>query len=194
MINKSILFGAALGLSTFAVSAGAATNTATTATTSSNPAAAVEVKPTDAQISAALTTANEAEIKAAKAAEKKGVDKEVKEFASHMIAEHKKNLEDHKALVKKLNMKPDMSFPVVADLKKTSASQEAELKKQKGPAFDKTYIDQQDAAHTTLLADLTDKFIPNVENSEMKNFLENTKSHVEAHLTRARNIQTRLTR
>lgn len=152
------------------------------------------LKPTEGQISAILTTANEGEIKAAQLAEKKGVDKEVKDFAAMMIKEHEKNLEDAKALSKKNNIKPDPSSSLVADLKKASASQEAELNKQKGPEFDRTYINQQVAVHTTLLDDLNNKLIPNAQNSDLKNHLENTKSHVEAHLVRARNIQTRLTR
>lgn len=150
--------------------------------------------PTEAQIAGILKTANEGEIKAAKMAEKKASDKEVEDFATQMITEHNKNTADFQDLAKKHNLKTDLNSETVKGLKKTSQTNEGALKKVSGPAFDKMYMEQQIAAHQTVLAELEGKLIPNAQNSDFKNFLENTKSHVEEHLKHATNIQTKLTR
>lgn len=157
-------------------------------------AAETAVTPTEAQIAGIVKTANEGEVKAAKTAEKKASDKEVKDFASHMIHEHTKNTADFQELAKKLKLKTDLNSATVKSLNQTSQSNDAALKKVSGPAFYKIYMEQQIAAHQTVLAELEGKLIPNAQNQDFKNFLENTKSHVEEHLKQAQNIQTKLTR
>lgn len=146
----------------------------------------------DKQIAEVLEEANDAEIDAAKLAKKETKNKEVRDFANHMIAEHEKNLKETKKIVKKNDIDPedsDMSKAVEADAK----NKRKMLKEVKGTAvFDKTYLDQQVSMHTQLLNDLDQKFIPAAQKPEFKVHLQSTREHVNKHLEMAKELQTKL--
>lgn len=145
----------------------------------------------DHQIAEILETANDAEIDAAKLAEDDAENKEVKEFAKHMINEHKMNNKDMKSVVKKTKIDPEKSELSKA-LKENAKNMKDLLKKQDDLAFDKLYIEQQITMHTQLLNDLEQKFIPAAQKPEFKAHLEKTKTHVQAHLEKAKAIQAKL--
>lgn len=145
----------------------------------------------DHQIAEVLKEANDAEIDVAKMAKKETKNKEVRDFANHMIAEHEKNLKETKKVAKKNDIDPedsDMSKALEADVK----SKKKMLKEQKGPTFDKAYVDQQVAMHTQLLNDLDQKFIPAAQKPEFKAHLQATREHVSKHLEMAKELQTKL--
>ena len=148
-------------------------------------------KLTDGKIAAIMMTANAAEIDAAKLAEKKGQNADVKAFADHMINEHKKNEKDGKILAKQQDIKTEKTDDSKS-LKKDASAKVKDLKKLKGPDFDKAYIALQVDMHKQLLSDLNEKFIPAAQNAEFKSFLQATKTHVEEHLARAEKIQDSL--
>lgn len=146
---------------------------------------------TDHQIREVLEEANDAEIDAAKMAKKETKNKEVRDFANHMIVEHEKNLKETKKIAKKNNIHgkdSEMSDAVEADAK----NKKKMLKEQKGPAFDKMYMEQQVAMHTQLLNDLDQKFIPSATNTEFKSHLQMTREHVSKHLEQAKTLQAKL--
>lgn len=148
---------------------------------------------TDAEIAEMVMTANEAEMDAAKVAKSTAADRTVKEFAEHMIDEHKKTMSDGKKVTKeeKIKMK---SIDAAKALKKTAKEQLGDLKKKKGIDFDRAYIENQVGMHQQLLDDLNEKYIPQAQNSQLKTFLNETKDHVEKHLAKAKEIQTTLTK
>lgn len=146
---------------------------------------------TDGQITHVMKTANEGEIDLAKVAKSKADNKEVKEFAKMMIDEHKKNEKQDKEVAKKSKIElvdNDMSKL----LKDSTSLKVKDLKKLKGAEFDKSYIDQQIAMHQSLLDDLNQKLIPAAQHPELKSYLEETRTHVQEHLTRAQQIQETL--
>lgn len=143
------------------------------------------------QIAEILEEANDAEIDAAQLAKSKAHSKEVKNFAAHMIEEHKKNNKETKNVIKKVNIKPEDS--AAADqLKEDAKSKMSLLKKQKDSAFDKLYMEQQVAMHTQLLQDLDTKFIPAAQKEEFKAHLQKTREHVSQHLEQAKSIEATL--
>ena len=74
----------------------------------------------DHQIAEIMEEANEAEIDAAKLAKDDAKNGEVKEFAKHMIEQHKMNEKDMKKIVKKNDIdgeKSEMSKALEADAK-----------------------------------------------------------------------------
>lgn len=145
----------------------------------------------DHQIAEILEEANDAEIDAAKLAKSDATNKEVKEFAKHMLEEHKKSNKDTKRVVKKNDIDPEESAMSKA-IKEDGKNKRDMLKKQKALAFDKLYMDQQVSMHQTLLNDLDQKFIPAAQKPEFKTHLEATRVHVNAHLEKAKAIQAKL--
>lgn len=145
----------------------------------------------DHQIAEIIEEANDAEINAAKMAKDDATHKEVKDFAKHMIEEHKKNEKETKKIVKKNDIDPEDSQWSKA-LKETAKTNKDTLKKQKGTAFDKMYMEQQVSMHQQLLNDLDQKFIPSATKPEFKAHLQATREHVSKHLEQAKAIQSKL--
>jgi putative membrane protein len=146
---------------------------------------------TDAQIVKIVKTADEVEVDAAKTAKSKASDERVKDFAKQMIEEHKANEKDAKKTAKANNLKPEKS-DISKNMEETTKAKVKELKEYKGAAFDKAYMDLQVSMHQQLLNDLDQNYIPNAQNSELKSFLQDTRGHVEAHLNKAKEIQSTL--
>lgn len=145
----------------------------------------------DQEIGEILKTVNDAEIDAAKAAKSRAENADVKQFASHMVDEHENNNKEAKNVFKKTDMKPKNN-DIAKNLKKDAKNQLSELKKKKGTDFDKAYIQNQITMHERVANDLETKYIPAAQNAEFKAFLENTKTHVQNHLEKAKQIQSTL--
>lgn len=145
----------------------------------------------DSEITEIMETANKGEIDAAKVAVKKAQNDSVKAFAEMMIKEHGKN----KDMVKDLSKSEKIKMTSSEDskmLKKDALAKVSALKKTEESQFDKAYIGTQVAMHQKLFDDLNQKLIPAAKNEKLKNYLEETKSHVEAHLKEAKELQSQL--
>lgn len=151
-----------------------------------NPVAAAPL--TEAEVAHILSTANKGEIDASKMASKKAEHKDVKSFASMMVKEHQKNDKESKALLKKTKIKPKDN-DVSKVLKRNTKDQMDSLKKLKGSEFDKAYMASQIAMHEQVLNTLETKLIPAAQNPALKSHLEATKTHVETHLAKAKDLE-----
>ncbi|HEX7676248.1 MAG TPA: DUF4142 domain-containing protein [Bdellovibrio sp.] len=147
----------------------------------------------DSDIAEIMKTANKAEIDAGKMAKSKASNSQVKDFAKMMVDAHEENMKDGKKIEKKEKIKSETT-DTSKDLKSSTKDQLAELKKKKGSDFDKAYIDNQVAMHQQLLNDLDNKFIPAATNPEFKTYLQNTREHVQKHLSKAQEIQSTMTK
>ena len=144
---------------------------------------------TDAQIVEVVKTADEGEIDAAKLAKSKASDSRVKDFAKMMIEDHKANKKESKKIAKNNNIKAENN-DVAKNLKDDTKSKIKDLKQYKNAAFDKAYIDSQVAMHQQLLKDLDQTYIPTAQNADLKSFLQDTRTHVQEHLSKAQEIQS----
>lgn len=151
------------------------------------PAAA----PTDPQIAAIVVAANQADIDAAKVAKSHTKNKEVKEFADTMIRDHESVNKQAKALVKKLKVEPQPS-PTSKSLTEGGKENIAALKKLKGHAFDKAYVDHEVAYHQQVLDAINSTLLPNAKNPELKGLIEKVTPAFQAHLDHAKQLQTTL--
>jgi putative membrane protein len=142
----------------------------------------------DAEVAHIVKTADEGEIDAAKVAVKKTKNNDVKAFANMMIKEHKENEKETKSIAKKGKFKAKDN-DISKDLKKDAKESIAQLKKLKGAEFDKAYMTGQVAMHERVLNDLQTKLIPAAKNADLKAQLEATKTHVESHLAKARDLE-----
>lgn len=143
------------------------------------------------QAAGILKTVNQAEISAAKMAEKKATNPQVRDFATRMISEHKKNKTESRKLLGKLGLGAERSH--VAEILQDDARQNLrELKKLKGAEFDESYITGQIEMHKALITDIDQRLIPAVSKPELVEFLKTTREHVKHHLADAQDIQNNL--
>jgi putative membrane protein len=144
---------------------------------------------TEEQIAEVIQAANAAEIQAAQMAKTKSANGEVKGYAEHMISAHNDNSEKLSDLQKKFKMRPahnEMAQKISTDAK----SQMTSLKQTPNKEFETAYMQSQVKMHQQLLNDLDQKFIPQARNPEFKSFLQETRTHVQEHLSKAETLQS----
>jgi putative membrane protein len=128
-------------------------------------------KPTDPQIAHIAYTAGVIDIEAAKLAVSKSKTKAVVDFAKDMLRDHEAVNKQALDLVKKLKVTPEDNDTSKA-LTKAAKTERAKLKKLKGAAFDKAYIDNEVAYHKQVDGALETLLIPSAQNAELKSLLE----------------------
>jgi putative membrane protein len=115
----------------------------------------------------------------------------VKDFAQRMITDHTGVNKQATALVKKLKVTPEES-DTSKSLKDGGATNIASLKKMKGDAFDKAYIDHEVTYHQAVLDTIDKTLLPNAKNAELKDLIEKVRPAIDAHLQHAKQIQASL--
>jgi putative membrane protein len=155
------------------------------------PAAAGAQEINDAQIASIVVTANQVDIDAGELAARTSANAEVRKFAERMITDHKGVNKAAVELVTKLAVTPEDNATSKA-LKDGGEKNLASLKKLKGAAFDKAYIDHEVAYHTQVLEAVDKTLIPGARNAELKALLVKVRPAFVAHLEHARQIQSSL--
>jgi putative membrane protein len=137
----------------------------------SGAAFAQGAKLTDPQIAHIAYTAGVIDIAAAKQAQSKASNKEIKAFADDMVRDHEAVNKQALDLVKKLNVTPEDNDTSKA-LSKQAADKLAELGKLSGAAFDKAYVANEVAYHKAVDSALETQLIPSASNAELKSLLQ----------------------
>jgi len=125
------------------------------------------------------------EIQAARMAEQKGQNADVKAFAKMMVRDHTALDNEMKPLIVKAGKTPP------ADLDQRRKGLLDNLKAANGADFDKTYIDQQVAAHEEALT-LMQGYAENGDDAGLKAAAAKAAPKVQAHLDRAKALQAQL--
>jgi putative membrane protein len=148
---------------------------------------------TDGEILDVIRTANNAEISAAEVANTRASSPKVREFASTMLKEHKKNNSDADSLAKRTTVGFETNDKS-ATIKSDADSKLTELQNvpSTSRSFDKTYVDQQISMHKGLLDELNNNLIPSAQNADVKSYLQKTKTHVQRHLEEANKLLSAL--
>jgi putative membrane protein len=154
-------------------------------------ARAAETKVSDAQIAAIVVAANQVDIDAGKFAADKASSAEVKGFAQTMVTDHTAVNKSAVDLVTKLNVSPEENDTSRA-LKSGGEKNLADLRKLKGKAFDKAYVDHEVAYHEQVIQALDSVLIPNAQNAELKALLVKVRPAFIAHLNHAKHLQSTL--
>jgi len=145
----------------------------------------------DGAVAGAIRAANEAEIAAGKLAARKAQSREVKRFAKMMVEDHRKNDEKLTAAVRQAGVEPRDSAAAFA-LKSDSERHSAALAGQKGESFDKTYIEQQIAAHKKVLETIDRALAGGTRRDPaIADYLKSTRDAVARHLEHAENLRGR---
>ena len=157
----------------------------TASDTSSTPTTSADLS--DANIVALLDHANQADSAAGALAVKKATNPQVKKFAQMMMADHHKLRQQGAELAKKLGVTPEppANDPVTELARKEMDTLQAVPK---GAAFDRTYIQQEIAAHQAVL-DLADQAHGAADNEQLKTLIEQARPLIENHLKQAQAIE-----
>ena len=151
--------------------------------------ATADDKLNDPQIATVALTAHSIDAERAEVALAKAKNDEVKQLAEQMKTDHTAGKNEVLALAKKLGVSPEESA-VSKSLKDGAAKTAAKLKKLKGAAFDKAYVDAEVAYHNAVIDAINKVLIPQAKNAEVKQALENTIPQLQGHLVHAQMVQT----
>lgn len=143
---------------------------------------------TDAQIAAIVVTANHVDIDAGKLARSTSATRDVKAFADLMVTDHTGVNKSAVELVTKLKVTPEDN-PTSQSLKAGGEQNIASLKKLKGAAFDKAYVDHEVVYHAQVLEAMDKTLIPGAKNAELKALLVKVRPAFVAHLEHAKHLQ-----
>ena len=132
-----------------------------------------------------LVQGNSYEIQAAKIAEQKAKGADVKAFAKMMVADHTKLGDQAKPVIAKSGKTPptDLDQRRKGLLDNLNAAAPAD--------FDKTYVDQQVAAHQETLS-LLQGYAQNGDDAGLKDLANTAAPKVQAHLDKAQALQSKM--
>ena len=157
----------------------------------SGGAFAENAKLTDPQIAHIAYTAGAIDIAAAKQAQSKASNKDVKAFADDMLRDHEAVNKQALDLVKKLNVTPEDNDTSKA-LSKQAADKLAELGKLSGAAYDKAYVANEVAYHKTVDSALETQLIPSASNAQLKDLLKTGLKIFQGHEQHAEHVASEL--
>jgi putative membrane protein len=153
------------------------------------PAAAQNIN--DAQIASIVVTANQVDVDAGKLAAARASNADVRKFGQLMVTDHTGVNEAAIELATRLKVTPEDN-PTSQALKAAGDKNLANLKRLKGTAFDKAYIDNEVAYHQQVLQALDTVLIPSAKNEELKALLVKVRPAFVAHLQHAKHQQMAL--
>jgi putative membrane protein len=146
----------------------------------------------DAEIAKIVEVVNSGEIQQAQVAKTKAKDKQVKQFADHMIKEHRKAKQEGAKIAKEEKLVTADSS-IATEIEKEGASTLKTLRSaEAGSGFDSLYMDDQAAAHQKVLNLLDERLIPSAQDPKLKAELEKSRGMVERHLMEAEKIKASL--
>jgi putative membrane protein len=150
-----------------------------------------EPGPSDPQIAHIVVTANQVDIDAGRLAQKNAASRDVRAFGKQMVTDHTAVNKSATDLVKKLKVKPEANDTSAA-LKKGGDENVGKLKKLKGKAFDKAYVDQEVTYHQAVIDAVDKTLIPSAKNEDLKALLVKVRPALVHHLEHAKQLQAQL--
>mgnify|MGYP003297188114 CR=1 FL=1 len=151
-------------------------------------AKAQNTKLSDAEVASVAVVANQIDINYAAIAKTKSKNADILQFAQTMTNDHKAVIAQASALVKKLGITPksnSVSKSLLSGAEKTKKT----LRSKTGNAFNKAYIDNEVTYHKAVIDAVEKLLIPETENSELKELLQNIVPALKAHLAHAEMVQ-----
>jgi putative membrane protein len=145
----------------------------------------------DAEVASVAVVANQIDVSYGEIAKQRSKNEDVLKFAETMISDHKAVIAQAVTLTKKLSVTPKdnaVSQKLLADADKTKKA----LISKSGKVFDKAYIDNEVAYHKAVIAAVENLLIPETENEELKDLLENVVPALKTHLEHAIMVQNKI--
>ena len=153
------------------------------------PAAAPDL--TDPEVAHVAVTANTIDIEAARFAQTRARNADVRQFAQTMITDHTAVNQQAAALAGRLHVTP-ADNAVSRSLKDGAAQAHRAQQGLHGAAFDRAYMDREIAYHQAVLDAIDHVLIPTTDNADLKKLLQDVRPAIAAHLAHAREIRAAL--
>ncbi len=145
-------------------------------------------KLSDSEVAHTAVVANKIDIGFAEIAKERSKNADVLKFAETMANDHNAVINQAVALVKKLGVTPmdnAVSKQLLADAESTKKMLRSKSKKD----FNKAYIDNEVSYHKAVISAVENLLIPETENAELKELLQNVVPALKIHLGHAEMIQ-----
>lgn len=147
----------------------------------------------DPQIAYVAVTANSIDSSFGELALTKARSQAVKDFAQTMITDHGNVNRQAVELVQRLGVTPQEN-DVSRQLQAAADSTKNAMSALSGAAFDSAYIAREVTYHQAVLDALDQTLIPSSQNADLRALLEGVRPAFNAHLERARQVQSSLRR
>jgi putative membrane protein len=167
---------------------GASSMSGTTVPSSGNEPASTM---SDAQIAECAGDVNSGEIEQARYAVAHATNPKVKAFAQHMLSAHSSIAGQMGTTLKSANITPSDSAQSLA-LKTDGQQTLASLRGKTGADFDRAYVDAQVVEHQGALDLFDKKLIPNAQNAQLKDSLQQIRPMIADHLQAAKSLEANL--
>jgi len=141
----------------------------------------------DANVLAVMNTIDKSEMEAAQLAKQKAHSTQVRDYASHLVADHSAIMDKNRQLSNRTNLRPDP--PALAStLNSTHQETMEQLRKLSGSDFDRAYMESQVKMHEQAVS-LVEKTSASADNPQLKQQLSQVVHDLRDHLTKAKSIQ-----
>ena len=145
----------------------------------------------DPEVAAVAVAANQIDIKNGELAKNKSKNSDVINFAETMIRDHSAVLGQASDLVKKLNVTPKENS-LSQKLNSDAAATRKSLSSKTGAAFDKAYVDNEVAYHKAVIDAIKNVLVPDTDNAELKQLLNDVLPAFNTHLEHAQMLQKKM--
>ena len=142
----------------------------------------------DPEVAHVAVTANTIDVEAARFAETKTHNAQVRQFAQTMITDHTAVNQQASALATRLHVTPQDNA-VSRSLQQGAREAHQAQQNLRGAAFDRAYIDREVAYHQAVLDAIDHVLIPTTDNADLKKLLQDVRPAIAAHLEHARQLQ-----
>ena len=140
----------------------------------------------DPTIVAIFDAANTADIETGALGAKKGTTKDIRDYGRMLSDVHTAVRQQGRDLAKKLGVTP--TPPAGDQSAKDHAAAMQKLESLKGAAFDRAFLEHEQAYHAAVLKAVGGTLLPAIQNAELKKFVTDLAPAFEAHRLQAENL------
>ena len=148
-------------------------------------------KLSDPEVAHAAVVANKNDIGFAEIAKEKSKNADILKFAETMTNDHNAVITQAVALVTKLGVTP-LDNAVSKKLNADAENTKKMLRSKSSKDFDKAYIDNEVGYHKAVISAVEGLLIPEADNKELKDLLQNVVPALKTHLAHAEMVQKML--
>lgn len=145
--------------------------------------------PSDQEVLSLISAIDQNEIKAAQDVVAKGTAPDVVAYAQMLQNEHTANLDKAIMIAQGMNIKLQ-DTPAVKDLRDAGGKDLDYLKTVAGEDYHKAYLTAMVKGHTDALALIDQQLLPSAREKKVKDFVQETRTHVAMHLDKAKALQS----
>ncbi len=142
------------------------------------------VKVTDAQALEILKAINQADLDMSRKAQKKGGALSVTSFSEQLEKDHREMMRALANFESQSRLTPQDN-PISQEIRREGEKKSEDLQKLAKSEFDRSYLDYEASAHNKGLEIIDTDLLPQVQNPELRQLINKTRSSLETHMQRA---------